>query len=145
MERIAHKTEQETISMHVVTFVTLAFLPGTFVAVSLLRCFSRSPTGLTSLFSHQGFLPKWTRRDQQSFRRRPWICGVLYRSVQTFLSYLLPSYVYYLRFMVHGVQDIGPEGSQERDGRERVIRHLALYYHHLFIPLNPHICALRGE
>ncbi|PNP85084.1 hypothetical protein FNYG_01609 [Fusarium nygamai] len=32
MERIAHKTEQETISMHVVTFVTLAFLPGTFVA-----------------------------------------------------------------------------------------------------------------
>ncbi|KAG6993553.1 hypothetical protein FocnCong_v017747 [Fusarium oxysporum f. sp. conglutinans] len=32
MERIAHKTEQETISMHVVTCVTLAFLPGTFVA-----------------------------------------------------------------------------------------------------------------
>ncbi|KAF4999922.1 hypothetical protein FGRMN_2160 [Fusarium graminum] len=31
MERIANKTEQETISMHVVTFVTLAFLPGTFV------------------------------------------------------------------------------------------------------------------
>ncbi|KAF5589677.1 serine threonine kinase [Fusarium pseudoanthophilum] len=33
MERIAHKTEQETISMHVVTCVTLAFLPGTFVAI----------------------------------------------------------------------------------------------------------------
>ncbi|KAJ9425963.1 hypothetical protein QL093DRAFT_2256044 [Fusarium oxysporum] len=32
MERIAHKTEQETISMHVVTCVTLAFLPGTFLA-----------------------------------------------------------------------------------------------------------------
>ncbi|CCT63240.1 uncharacterized protein FFUJ_00134 [Fusarium fujikuroi IMI 58289] len=32
MERIAYKTEQETISMHVITCVTLAFLPGTFVA-----------------------------------------------------------------------------------------------------------------
>ena len=35
MERIADKTEKETISMHVITCVTLAFLPGTFVAVSL--------------------------------------------------------------------------------------------------------------
>lgn len=34
MERIAYKTEQETISMHIITCVTLAFLPGTFVAVS---------------------------------------------------------------------------------------------------------------
>ncbi|EXL41332.1 hypothetical protein FOCG_16144 [Fusarium oxysporum f. sp. radicis-lycopersici 26381] len=32
MERIAYKTEQETISMHIITCVTLAFLPGTFVA-----------------------------------------------------------------------------------------------------------------
>ncbi|KAF5633818.1 serine threonine kinase [Fusarium tjaetaba] len=32
MERIAYKTEKETISMHVITCVTLAFLPGTFVA-----------------------------------------------------------------------------------------------------------------
>ncbi|RBR10784.1 uncharacterized protein FIESC28_09315 [Fusarium coffeatum] len=32
MERIADKTEKETISMHVITCVTLAFLPGTFVA-----------------------------------------------------------------------------------------------------------------
>lgn len=32
MESIAHKTEQETTSMHVITTVTLLFLPGTFVA-----------------------------------------------------------------------------------------------------------------
>ncbi|WZH40683.1 hypothetical protein QYS62_001621 [Fusarium acuminatum] len=32
MEQIAYKTEKETISMHVITCVTLAFLPGTFVA-----------------------------------------------------------------------------------------------------------------
>ncbi|KAF5590973.1 serine threonine kinase [Fusarium pseudocircinatum] len=34
MERIAYKTEQETISMHIITCVTLAFLPGTFVATN---------------------------------------------------------------------------------------------------------------
>ena len=34
MERIAYKTEKETISMHVITCVTLAFLPPMFVAVS---------------------------------------------------------------------------------------------------------------
>ncbi|TPX07953.1 uncharacterized protein E0L32_010408 [Thyridium curvatum] len=32
MEMIAHKTEEETTSMHVITCVTLLFLPGTFVA-----------------------------------------------------------------------------------------------------------------
>ncbi|KAF4460055.1 serine threonine kinase [Fusarium albosuccineum] len=32
MERIAYKTEKETISMHVITCVTLAFLPAMFVA-----------------------------------------------------------------------------------------------------------------
>jgi len=33
MHRIATKTEQETISMHVITVFTLIFLPGTFVCV----------------------------------------------------------------------------------------------------------------
>ncbi|KAF0635460.1 hypothetical protein FPSE5266_01993 [Fusarium pseudograminearum] len=32
MKKIAYKTEKETISMHVIMCVTLAFLPGTFVA-----------------------------------------------------------------------------------------------------------------
>lgn len=35
MEEIAYKTEKETISMHIITFVTLSFLPGTFIAVRL--------------------------------------------------------------------------------------------------------------
>ncbi|KAJ4256763.1 hypothetical protein NW762_008859 [Fusarium torreyae] len=35
MEIIANKTKQETTSMHVITFVTLIFLPATFMAVSV--------------------------------------------------------------------------------------------------------------
>lgn len=37
MKHIALKTERETIFMRIITVVTLFFLPGTFVAVSLLR------------------------------------------------------------------------------------------------------------
>ena len=37
MERIAFKTEQETASMHIITIVTLLFLPGTFIAVRLFQ------------------------------------------------------------------------------------------------------------
>jgi len=37
MQRIAAKTEQETVSMRIVTYVTLFFLPGTFVSVSSCR------------------------------------------------------------------------------------------------------------
>lgn len=33
MHTIAEKTEQETVSMHVITIFTLIFLPGTFLAV----------------------------------------------------------------------------------------------------------------
>lgn len=33
MKKIAAKTEKETASMHIITLVTLVFLPGTFVAV----------------------------------------------------------------------------------------------------------------
>ncbi len=35
MHVIAQKTKQETISMRIITFVTLFFLPGTFISVSL--------------------------------------------------------------------------------------------------------------
>ena len=34
MFRLARKTEKETVAMKVITFVTLLFLPGTFVSVS---------------------------------------------------------------------------------------------------------------
>jgi hypothetical protein len=34
MREIASKTEKETVSMRIVTWVTLFFLPGTFVSVS---------------------------------------------------------------------------------------------------------------
>ena len=35
MHEIAHKTKQETISMRIITFVTLFFLPGTFISVRI--------------------------------------------------------------------------------------------------------------
>jgi Mg2+ and Co2+ transporter CorA len=34
MYEIAKKTEQETVSMRIITLVTLFFLPGTFISVS---------------------------------------------------------------------------------------------------------------
>jgi hypothetical protein len=37
MHAIAKKTEQETVSMRVITTVTLFFLPATFIAVSILH------------------------------------------------------------------------------------------------------------
>ena len=33
MHEIAWKTKQETVSMRIITFVTLCFLPGTFISV----------------------------------------------------------------------------------------------------------------
>lgn len=33
MRNLAEKTQQRTVSMHVITLVTMFFLPGTFVAV----------------------------------------------------------------------------------------------------------------
>ena len=35
MHAIAVRTEQETLSMHVITIFTLVFLPGTFISVRL--------------------------------------------------------------------------------------------------------------
>ena len=35
MQVIAHKTKAETVSMRIITLVTLFFLPGTFISVSL--------------------------------------------------------------------------------------------------------------
>jgi Mg2+ and Co2+ transporter CorA len=35
MHEIAKKTKQETVSMKIITVVTLFFLPGTFISVSL--------------------------------------------------------------------------------------------------------------
>jgi len=35
MNALTHKTKQETVSMRIITLVTLFFLPGTFISVSL--------------------------------------------------------------------------------------------------------------
>lgn len=64
MEGIAVKTEKETISMHVITCVTLAFLPAMFVAVRI------TPSLLIMQWlcadsTHLGILPKWVDRDKR--------------------------------------------------------------------------------
>lgn len=51
MHGIAAKTEQETVSMKVVTYVTLFFLPGTFVSVRNCRSHTDGPTA--DMFSPQ--------------------------------------------------------------------------------------------
>jgi len=68
MEEIALKTEEETVSMRIVTYVTLFFLPGTFVSVSsLLPPSHLSLTYCPDCHEH-GYLPipneQWgTKRD----------------------------------------------------------------------------------
>ena len=60
METIARKTEQETLSMHIITFVTLIFLPGTFIAVRSLRSPLVSKVGIltsnTQTFFQSGII-----------------------------------------------------------------------------------------
>ena len=34
MQKLAHRTKLETVSMRIITLVTLFFLPGTFISVS---------------------------------------------------------------------------------------------------------------
>ncbi len=41
MHEIAHKTERETVHMRIITVITLLFLPGTFISVSLPQISSR--------------------------------------------------------------------------------------------------------
>ncbi|RYP54452.1 hypothetical protein DL768_000758 [Monosporascus sp. mg162] len=55
MHRIAAKTEQETISMHVITIFTLIFLPGTFLAVRLAAPHLFSDLCTAALTSWQTF------------------------------------------------------------------------------------------
>ena len=54
MAKLAYKAEQETVSMHIITFVTLAFLPGTFVAVRFARSYLAG-LAMALTFSDQTF------------------------------------------------------------------------------------------
>ena len=51
MHILAQKTKQETVSMRIITLVTLFFLPGTFISVSLLALSANfKSVSLVSLF-----------------------------------------------------------------------------------------------
>lgn len=104
MERIAYKTEKETISMHVITCVTLAFLPGTFVAVSALRCLLAFYGFADHSDSRQGFLPEWAYRDQSDCHGYPGCGDFPSRCIQALRCHLLPSYVSNLHLVDASIQ-----------------------------------------
>ena len=111
--RIAEKTERETASMHIITLVTLVFLPGTFMAVryglragSDIRLLTRSQT----LFGSGLF--QWNQNDpdmsfpiwkQEYFNLFAEICFPLMASV------ILIWYVTYKR----SVQKRRPDGENK--------------------------------
>lgn len=57
MSEIARKTQTETVSMKIITLVTLFFLPGTFIAVSLLFPFKPVSYGNAALAAQIVFTP----------------------------------------------------------------------------------------
>lgn len=94
MEKIAYKTEKETISMHVITCVTLAFLPGTFVAVSNYVMSHSSQAVLTRFASYLGFLSKWSDRDKSGCEWRSRCSHLPSWGIQAVCMYLLPPHVF---------------------------------------------------
>ncbi|UZP35209.1 hypothetical protein NXS19_003025 [Fusarium pseudograminearum] len=95
MKKIAYKTEKETISMHVIMCVTLAFLPGTFVAVST-RAMTLFKPGCDDICIFQGFLSKWSYRDKPGCEWRSRRCHLPFWGFQAVCINLLPSYVYHI-------------------------------------------------
>ncbi|ETS74007.1 hypothetical protein PFICI_13873 [Pestalotiopsis fici W106-1] len=113
MEEIAGITEKETASMHIITLVTLVFLPGTFIAVRLamlaVPSLSRSVEYLTT--SSQSFLQsgvfQW--KDQESlenawqFRLPVFEMFIAICLVMMFLSFVVWFFVLrYLRGRAQG-------------------------------------------
>lgn len=69
MHDIAVKTNNQTVSMHVITVFTLVFLPGTFLAVSLLRFIFIVTTRTALLTARQTFFSsgilRWYDSDDE--------------------------------------------------------------------------------
>ena len=95
MQGIAAKTEQETVSMKVVTYVTLFFLPGTFVSVS--SCCSYLGMGGADMFSPQTLMStdiiKYSLDNNGAFTRqfslgclKIYLCVTVPMMIATFLA-----------------------------------------------------------
>ncbi|OTA97621.1 hypothetical protein M434DRAFT_26654 [Hypoxylon sp. CO27-5] len=73
MHDIALKTGHQTVSMHVITVFTLIFLPGTFLAVSLLRRFSPNMPLITrQTFFCSGILRWYDSEDKLANSKYSW-------------------------------------------------------------------------
>jgi len=91
MEDIALKTEEETVSMRIVTYVTLFFLPGTFVSVrSVLSSLSQSLTYVQTVMSTD--ILKYSANNGMQTATfslgalKIWIAMTLLLMIMTFLS-----------------------------------------------------------
>lgn len=51
--KLSEKTKQETVSMRIITLVTLAFLPGTFISVGLSVSLATKMITIADLFSRR--------------------------------------------------------------------------------------------
>ncbi|KAI1778864.1 hypothetical protein F4818DRAFT_402641 [Hypoxylon cercidicola] len=74
MHDIALKTNNQTVSMHVITVFTLVFLPGTFLAVSLLRLLLSTRTALITgqTFFSSGILRWYDSDDEMAGSKYSW-------------------------------------------------------------------------
>lgn len=74
---LAEKTEKQTTSMHIVTLVTLVFLPGTFVAVRYglpsFRKYAEVLTASQTFFSSGAF--QWDQNNPESSQMPYWKPG----------------------------------------------------------------------
>lgn len=92
MHKIAVKTEKETVSMRIITLVTLFFLPGTFVSVSLDFLFSEVLLiGIQTLMSTDIIQFSSNQRTFSSAATKTYIGITLPFMFFTFLS----AYLYY--------------------------------------------------
>ncbi|KAI5464962.1 hypothetical protein BGZ63DRAFT_421949 [Mariannaea sp. PMI_226] len=87
MERIANQAEQEAGSMHIITFVTLAFLPGTFVATFFQSGLVSLPDGEHQL---DGGASKKVQLNEEAFKMFCKICFPL--MALTFLFWFIAYY-----------------------------------------------------
>jgi hypothetical protein len=89
MHTVAVKTEQETVSMHVITIFTLVFLPGTFLAVSLGGPYVVALPSAALTYCKQTFFSSGVFQwDEDGHLGSEWV--VRQQGIKLFLSICLP-------------------------------------------------------
>lgn len=140
MHKIAVRTEQETVSMHIITIFTLIFLPGTFLAVSKLLRGKHQHTEATTLASstktdltaaQQTFFSSGVLRwDEDGTLGSDWVVRVsgmklfMYICVPMMLLILVGWFGLYLHARRKGqqrIRDAGAEAVLVTDGKRSLL------------------------